>query len=79
MTLQEYMAKQLASHGPAKLIKKFGVVEATLYHWRRGVSLPRTIQMEMIVKDSKGKVSYAGMIEPHNRRLKAAKQTKTKH
>ncbi len=50
--------------------KFYGVTEASIYHWARLVCLPRSKQMEMIVKASKGKVSYASMVETFNRAKK---------
>jgi hypothetical protein len=78
MTLEQFMTSKLA--GGKKVIpaltKHFKVTEACLYHWRRGVSLPRAPQMVQIVQMSGGKVTYKEMIETFvaNSRKKPAKK-----
>ncbi len=82
MTLEQFMTSKLV--GGQKVIpsltKHFNVTEACLYHWKRGVSLPRAPQMVQIVKMSQGKVTYKEMIETFvaNRAKRPAKKLPTK-
>ena len=57
MTLKEFIIEQVALMGIDDFKHQFDVTESTINHWRRGVCLPRTKQMHLIVKLSKGRVS----------------------
>ena len=68
--LNVFLFDEIGRIGILGVQKFFGVTEASIYHWARNASLPRAPQMELIVKASKGKVSYASMIETFNRKKK---------
>ncbi len=46
-----------------KVANLCGTQESTVRHWRRGYCLPRVEQMALIVKTTKGKLTYSEMIE----------------
>lgn len=82
LTLKDYIRLSVTELGIDRIKNKFGVTESTINHWARGACLPRSEQMEKIVKLSDGRVSYAEMIETFNRiqalrkRAKARKASK---
>lgn len=59
MQLSTWIEKE----GPKKVAKDFGVDPSTVSFWRKGKSLPRPHHMAQIVKRSKGKVTFANIIE----------------
>lgn len=66
-SLKEFLRGQVSKFGVDQVKNQFGVTESTVNHWARGACLPRPHQMEKIVKLSRGRVSYAEMIETFNR------------
>lgn len=60
LSLKAFIEKE----GQQNLAKKLGVVSSAVHHWRTGKSLPYPKTMRTIVRMSKGKLTYAGMIDP---------------
>ncbi len=72
LTLEEWI-NELGPNTVAKLMK---VEPSAVRHWRRGYCLPRSEQMMRIHKFSRGRVTYAEMIESFYRgRAKLAKKS----
>lgn len=57
--------------GPNKLARKLKINESTVRQWRRGYCLPRAEYMLKINRLTKGRLTYAEMIETHfkNRKI----------
>ena len=65
--LKRFLSELIGAQGIAATADLFGVTEASVYHWYRGANLPRPAQMQQVVEMSKGKVSYALIIETFNK------------
>lgn len=59
LTFKDWIKKT----GDEKIAKALGVNITTVGHWRRGHCRPKTNQLQEIKKLSKGRVSYASIIE----------------
>lgn len=57
------LIKWINEIGVADVAKLLKTDPASVRHWRRGFCLPRSEQMVKINRYSKGKVSYAEMID----------------
>lgn len=49
--------------GIREVAKLLNVHHTAVGHWRRGICLPRSVQMEAIHRYSNGRVAYSEMIE----------------
>jgi hypothetical protein len=64
LTLEEWI-NEVGVKAVAKLLR---VNESAVRHWRRGFCLPKTEQMDLIRKYSKGRVSCDEMIAQFHRK-----------
>lgn len=58
----------IESTGPTKVAYKLKVCESAVRQWHRGYCLPRPEIMRDIKRMTKGRLSYATMIEDHFRK-----------
>lgn len=68
-SLQDWI-NEIGIESVAKLLK---VNAASVRHWRRGHCLPRTGQMYLIQRYSKGRVTYEEMINTYHESQKSKK------
>lgn len=61
MTLQQFIKEK----GCRQLAQEFSIAPNTVYSWLRFRNCPAPHWMHQLVKASKGKVSYAEIVEPY--------------
>ncbi len=59
MTLKDWIART----GAVEVARLMRCERATVYHWKRGLCLPRSWQMYRIKKLTRGAVTYDSMID----------------
>lgn len=66
----------IMSYGVEKLAKKLNITRVSVHQWKKGQVLPRGFQMQAIKKLSKGKVTYANIIDYHYSRANTNRCTR---